>query len=327
MSRTTTPEGELELTLDRKVSPMGNQRVSGKWAGEWFATLPNSFGLPAGLSCPGKTDFCKDCYGAAAERRPEVESKLDANMRALLACDSIERMTALLARMMKRFLAECDRRKVVAADRLFRIHWDGDFWSLDYAEAWARVMKVTPEVQYWTYTRSFVEPVNVVPILAPVKNLALYLSVDEGNVEDAVKIYGSSAVNRPLLALCAADYRSARSLGERFTVDLRKAPVPCPENAGKLPLMADGRGACVTCGICPAARRDIMFSTTHREDVAVSVRVASQKVEPPPANAVVVTCKNSGCDNWWQAAPGRGRKREYCSRECQVEAYTRRRVG
>lgn len=246
-------DGRLHLTFDRKVSPRN------VWRGGydlWNARIPNSFGLPAGASCPGRTPFCVSCYGESCERRPDVARALAGNLALLQAAGTVDSMAELLVEMLGRYRA-------AAGDSppLFRIHWDGDFFSRDYAAAWAAAMATQPDVQFWAYTRSFQPPVDVIDLLIEVPNLALYLSVDAWNHEAADR-HPLRRHPRLHVALCATTFAEARSLAPDA--------VPCPENALRIPLVGDdGRGACVSCGICPAGRRDIMLTTTHAEGTAV----------------------------------------------------------
>ena len=66
------------------------------------------------------------CRGCAA---PHLE--------VLVAAGSAERMAGLLARMLGRFAQVADRRHLSPEERVFRIHWSGDFFSVAYAQAWA----------------------------------------------------------------------------------------------------------------------------------------------------------------------------------------------
>lgn len=152
----------LHLTLDRKVSPLGIYQPS---RDRWIAKVPNSFGLPAGESCPGKTPFCTSCYAKANERSAGVAELVGRNFRMLQDAGSIEWMAALLAEVVGVYTAEADRIGLPPEQRMFRIHWDGDFFSTDYAQAWAQVITENPGVRFWAYTRSFRAPVDVTPFL------------------------------------------------------------------------------------------------------------------------------------------------------------------
>jgi len=249
----------LKLSHDRKVSPRGWYQRS---RDRWVATIPNSFGLPAGDSCPGKTEFCRSCYAESAEQSSGVGDLVNHNLRLLLEAGTRDAMADLIAEMIDRYCRVADANGVTARDRIFRIHWDGDFFSVDYALAWADVIVANPTIAFWVYTRSFVDPVDVVPYLADIDNLALYLSADAWNIDRATVVTAEFEDVR--LALCGVDYASARRLSDRPSI-------VCPENAERMPLMSeDGRGACVDCRLCPDARRDVIFSTSHRERVMVA---------------------------------------------------------
>ena len=251
--------GRLHLTKDRKMSPRAVPQPNfrnGK--GRWIPTIPNSFGLPAGVTCPGKTPFRKSCYAMRSENGAGVSEAMHHNLRLLQEAGTDEGMAELLIEMLERFVKIADNWDIAAKDRLFRIHWDGDFFSLDYASAWAHALQQFPEIRFFVYTRSFVDPVNVVPIITGIENLSVYLSTDDWNFPYALKV----AAQHPdvHLAVSTIDYSTGRSIvGDRKTV-------VCPENAEKMPLMSSkGRGACVDCMLCPKGRADVLFSTSHKE--------------------------------------------------------------
>lgn len=75
------PAGALHLSFDRKVSPTGTWQESRR---RWIPTTPNSFGLPSGSTCPGATEFCESCYGAASEQSAGVAELLERNRRLLV---------------------------------------------------------------------------------------------------------------------------------------------------------------------------------------------------------------------------------------------------
>lgn len=335
----------LHLTHDRKVSPKGWwQAPNGKRKtvvnGRWVATIPNSFGLPAGTTCPGKTDFCFSCYAMNNERGyPIVHQKMmhnfdmlthqvPINLMGLVGTvylgKSITGMEHYLSEMVDRFIAECKRINLSPEKWLFRIHWDGDFFSLDYARAWCITILKHPEVKFWAYTRSFVGPVDVVPILADIENLALYLSADEYNIDAALDTVATFPT--VLLALCAEDYASGRRLAPDSDA------IPCPENNNRIPLMGpdkkepgNGIGACVTCRLCPDSRRDILFSTSHKEDIR------NQPVLIGPPRRITATtvnlgpCRNPDCGRTLVRSVSRGRNPEYCDKSCRNHAaYLRR---
>ena len=267
------PSG-LWLTFDRKVAPRGwlQQRIP-----RWVPRVASSFGLLAGATCPGKTPFCDSCYGTKSEQGQGVSELLRHNT-LLLRNASEEHMYELLSDMMRKYRHDAQLWRLAPRELIFRIHWDGDFFSEAYARAWARVIRENPEVIFWVYTRSFVPSANVAPILAGIPNLALYLSADVWNVELARTV--AAAYPGVLLAYCTVDYKTGRQLAR--AVRGRKVQV-CPENDGRLPLMGGdetvtngGRGACVSCMLCPDARCDIIFSTSHKYDASAANHIRGQ---------------------------------------------------
>ncbi len=227
------------------------------------AAIANSLGLLAGPahSCPGATATCaRVCYSAKAERYTSVRAMLAANMRTLADRDRAE-MSALLMEMITDFRADCARARSrgVPVPLDFRIHWDGDFFSYAYAEAWADTIRANPEVRFWVYTRSF-DPatLDVLPALTGLPNLTLYLSVDPDNLPAA-----KAARERHPWALWAYLAESFAS-GAEALVDVPGKRYPCPENGGRIPLITEQGSACLRCGVCLDGRGDVVFSTTRR---------------------------------------------------------------
>jgi hypothetical protein len=247
----------LRRSADRKVTNLPSP--NGK-----TAKIANSFGLPAGraYSCPGATATCERvCYAGKLEKLYKgVRHLLEANMAALAGHDRAG-MACLLGEMIADFRRDCERAENHGATvpRDFRIHWDGDFFSLEYADAWADVIRTNRDVRFWVYTRSFdPESLDVLPALAGLPNLSLYLSVDPDN-------------------LAAAKWARKRNpwarwayLAETFAVgrsDLAELPgkrYPCPENGRRIPLITEKGSACIRCGICPSGRGDVIFSVAKR---------------------------------------------------------------
>jgi len=217
-------------------------------------TIANTFGLPSGkaFSCPGATSVCeKVCYAGKLEKIYKgVKDVLLNNWDLLRNADQLE-MEALLYQMIDEFDKDCNKRN---AEKLFRIHWDGDFFNETYTHAWKNVIKAWPSIQFWVYTRSDFS----VPILSDVDNLSLYFSTDDDNWQLASKLKQETGVK---LAYLANNFAMGK---ERMLSITPKSAIPCPENAKKLPLISDKGSACVTCGQCVFARNDILFSASKK---------------------------------------------------------------
>ena len=248
---------KLTRSNDRKVANLVN--ASGK-----ASVIPNAFGLPAGkeFACPNATSFCERiCYAGKLEKIYKgVKNTLVNNFTALLYADylnGIDGMVELLDDMINDFVKDCDKRN---ADKLFRIHWDGDFFSTEYARAWAIVVKRHSNVTFWVYTRSF-DTVNVLPYITGIDNLRVFLSADEVNIS----IANQRAKEYPgvFIATVADTFAEARAT----IIDSSRKSYPCPENKKSIPLISDKGSACARCGICVGNTRaagDVLFSVKKR---------------------------------------------------------------
>jgi hypothetical protein len=253
----------LKPSRDRKVSPYSVWRTAAK---RWEPQVANSIGLTAGPSsvggsCPGATPFCTDCYACKLEVGfPSVGRLVDHNLSVLRSHGSkVSAIVESLRPLVAAFLVECDkaeRKTGRSVDRVYRIHWDGDFFSRPYAAAWAVVCAEFGQVQFWCYTRSF----DVVDILAPVTNLTTYLSVDEDNVKAARAVKRKHPSVK--LAFCAETWEGTETLAALFPKESRGPR--CPELTGKVPMVnAEGVGACVTCKLCVNGVNNVRFAIKH----------------------------------------------------------------
>lgn len=262
----------LRLSNDRKVSALIRRQGS-----KDSPVIPNAFGLTAGLSCPGRTSFCNSCYAENLERAYTSTAALVRGNYELLAeldaagdlAGMVDALNAAVRTYWKSFRKALAAGRVELEHAVFRIHWDGDYFSELYALAWSIVVSDWPHVQFWSYTRSY----DYVAALAGQVNHAVYLSVDAENVAAAAPILAA----RPDVhaAYCATTQADAAALA---ALAGRGRPAVCPENVGNLPLVVaksgrrretvnvgdDARGACVACGLCVYGRRDVAFSTSGK---------------------------------------------------------------
>ena len=236
----------LKRSMDRKVanavSPNGKT-----------PTIANTFGLPAGkeYSCPGATTICESvCYAGKLEKVYKgVKAVLLHNWELLKNADS-DTMVSLLNEMILEFKKDCDKRK---AEKLFRIHWDGDFFSDQYAYAWKKVIENNTDVQFWVYTRV---PTAAI-ILNGISNLSIYFSTDDENINHAknMKVLGVR------LAYLGKTFAVTESVMKQLT---GKPGAKCPENNKSIPLISANGSACVSCGLCVFNKADIRFSATKK---------------------------------------------------------------
>ena len=238
---------KLIRSKDRKVAnlvtPNGKQ-----------ASIANTFGLPAGkaYSCPGATSVCESvCYAGKLEKVfPTVKKNLLHNWSLVKDAD-LETMYSLISDMIAEFKTDCVRRE---APMLFRIHWDGDFFSDDYAHAWRMVIEEQPDIQFWVYTRVK----SAALILKDIANLSLYFSADSENVKTAVDLKINSGVRMAYLAKNFA-------IGQADVKEMIGKPsAKCPENNKQIPLISQQGSACVSCSLCVYSKSDIIFSATKK---------------------------------------------------------------
>lgn len=238
---------KLKRSNDRKVA--NSVSPNGK-----TPNIANTFGLPAGkaYSCPGATSVCESvCYAGKLEKVYKgVKATLLHNWDLLKNAD-IETMVSLIDEMIVDFKKDCDKR---GADKLFRIHWDGDFFSDTYAYAWKNVINKHEDVQFWVYTRVS----SVVPILKNISNLSLYFSTDSENKEIAKSLH---SLHKVRLAYLDKTFLAAESTMKEL---IGKVGAKCPENNKQIPLISKTGSACVTCGLCVYGKADIRFSASKK---------------------------------------------------------------
>ena len=243
----TTNTLKLKRSNDRKVANLVTK--NGKQA-----AIANTFGLPAGksYSCPGATSVCETvCYAGKLEKIfPSVKVNLLHNWELLRNADGLT-MVMLLTEMIDEFVADCEKKE---APKLFRIHWDGDFFNDVYTNAWKFVIEHNPDVQFWVYTRVK----SAALILKDIPNLSLYFSADSENVKTAVDLKINSGVRMAYLAKNFA-------IGQADVKEMIGRPAAkCPENNKQIPLISQAGSACVSCKLCVYSKSDVIFSATKK---------------------------------------------------------------
>jgi hypothetical protein len=217
-------------------------------------TIANTFGLPAGkaYSCPGATSVCESvCYAGKLEKVfPTVKKNLLHNWELLKDAD-LDTMEALLSEMIDEFIIDCNKR---SAPKLFRIHWDGDFFNDTYTQAWKTIILNNTDIQFWVYTRVK----SAALMLKDIKNLSLYYSTDSENKDTGVELKTDHGIK---LAYLAKNFL----IGQADLKALTNRPgAKCPENNKQIPLISTKGSACVSCSLCVYSKSDIIFSATKK---------------------------------------------------------------
>ena len=217
-------------------------------------TIANTFGLPAGksYSCPGATSVCESvCYAGKLEKVfPTVKKNLLHNWELLKDADS-DTMVSLLSEMIDEFIKDCDKRN---AQKLFRIHWDGDFFNDTYTNAWKTVILNNPSIQFWVYTRVK----SAALILNGIDNLSLYYSTDSENIKIGVDLKNTHGIR---LAYLAKNFAVGQA---DMKAMIGKVGAKCPENNKQIPLISTKGSACVSCSLCVYSKSDIVFSSSKK---------------------------------------------------------------
>lgn len=238
---------KLKRSNDRKVT--NKSTPNGK-----RSAIANTFGLPSGknYSCPSATSICERiCYAGKLEKMyTSVREVLLHNWESLQGKSKVD-MAVMLDTMVSEFKSECDKAN---AEKIFRIHWDGDFFSDTYAQAWELVITQHPDVHFWVYTR--VE--SAARILAGIDNLSLYFSTDAENkyVGEDLRAEGVAK-----LAFLADTFADAKDEMLRMTGNVG---AKCPEQLKRIPLISEKGGACAVCRLCVDGKSDIRFSISKR---------------------------------------------------------------
>lgn len=217
---------------------------------KFSSTHKNTFGLlhgspSTGGTCVGATcgtGGCLDvrdglkrqtCYVEKITQIYKNVGNVLSKNTAALSGRTQDEIIVVLTEMMEDFV------KRTPSDKLFfRLHWAGDFFSEEYASAWACVMHKFDNVQFWCYTRSF-KNINFIKPFIGVTNLTLFLSCDPVNYDLAQSVYNELEEQMPNLALAY--------IGEELPNDRRW--VVCPETSKKIKSDKD-KGACAKCRLC-----------------------------------------------------------------------------
>lgn len=132
-------------------------------------TGPLVFGwsLPARKTCPGASKLCLSlCYGRQGHfYLPDVKKSLVCNFTASQQDEFVPWMIQEL------------RGQFV---RVMRPHITGDLYDEAYTRKWIEIVKQSPQVQFYTYTRSWTVPdyYDAIVELGRLKNMEMWLSFD-----------------------------------------------------------------------------------------------------------------------------------------------------
>ena len=253
---------ELRPTCDRKTRFRPSQKNT-------FGLLPGPQG-----TCPGATVGCGGCSEIPAGRKlpvcyvfglmsayKGVKPILQHNTDLLKSASQADRIS-ILKQEFERF--EKHELKQQLPELFYRLHWSGDVYDEDYADALIEAMNAFPHIAFWNYTRSHDLALDLAD---NVPNLTQYLSLDAMNFERGMDIYvkwlQAPRHQDANLHICymsdeddfAARYAECRTRHQ----DWPAQPVAlsaCPVDTKKLPT----DGACAKCRKCLAGK-PVWFKT------------------------------------------------------------------
>lgn len=134
---------------------------------EKLSSQAHHFDLPAGLTCPGKSELChRRCYARKGRFAfPQVQERLRWCYEQSKRDDFTNRM-----------VDELYRKGVL----LMRWHCSGDIYCPGYARKMLDIIERSEHTKFWGYTRSWRVP-TIAPVLkdiAAMPNMQLWLSAD-----------------------------------------------------------------------------------------------------------------------------------------------------
>jgi Gene product 88 len=188
-------------------------------------------------SCPGETAACaKVCYAARGfYLMPSVKKRNKTNF---------------LASKSDSFILNMLRQIQFYRVRVMRVHASGDFYDAQYIRKWIAIVKRTPKVQYYAYTRSWQLPELECELaaLAQLPNFQLWLSTDM-IAHTAPFIPGTRIAYLALnqfdtpASNCDLVFRNYQTPSQVYVQGVRVCPVENGTVGGQ-------NLTCSTCGLC-----------------------------------------------------------------------------
>jgi len=185
-----------------------------------------AFSLPAGpdFACPGATEACTDCYAQKGRHFfNNVQKAFARNWNTFLAFEAAKDEVGCAQEL----------NSHMPKNGIFRIHESGDFHSQFALNVWALVVSSNPNVDFYTYTRSF--ELNFEPLLSNT-NFVLWASTDPFNQSRALEFVKENEEH---------NVRHAHGPWEHGK-ELPENSFACPVTTKRLDVL----GACEKCQLC-----------------------------------------------------------------------------
>jgi hypothetical protein len=201
--------------LDAPLLELGNSKIGQQ--SEYY-DMVYVWNLPVVITCPGASQWClRHCYNADLREEKFPIHEWNKNLKFFL-----EDPKLLKAKLLEKL-------KSASSSIAVRIHSSGDFFSKDYIQFWSEIIRETPQVKYWAYTRSWIKTdlINDLQLLKESTNLQLFASWDN-TMDDPPNDWRKSIVY---------------SDDDVLSTNRISAGIICPEQSGISP-------NCATCNYC-----------------------------------------------------------------------------
>lgn len=201
---TATQTKFCAATIQTPVGPLhfdGNAKITAG-NGSFEDPKPNAFSLPSrgveaatgdpGPHCPEATPTClASCYvaglAAAQSELYQLYRENYTTVEAAIAGPQLGYVALTMASWINQ-----------NAPGGFRWHVSGDLYSCEYALLVSQVVKLSPTVNHWIYTRSF----WLTAAFVGLRNMSVNYSVDRDNYEHALKYYEAHRNANSPVRLC-----------------------------------------------------------------------------------------------------------------------------
>lgn len=221
-----------------------------------------TFSLPAGSTCPGRTELCSSlCYAKKG--------------RYVFGGVKDKHLSNLAETRKKSFVTLMNYELRVKRPRFVRVHAAGDFYSIAYVGKWMSILIANPDTIFYMYTRSWRDAAiaRVLKKMCQLKNCIMWLSTDS-DVPKAPNWTGSAGT-----AYLAQSVFEDPSGADLAFIDGKSVGSPtkflngtlvCPYEQGvkrKKPI------TCNTCGFCLERQKGRQFTAASSSVGTLSKRV------------------------------------------------------
>lgn len=103
-----------------------------------------------------------------------------------------------------------------------RIHDIGDFYSVEYCQAWTIAARARPDCSFWFYTRTFEPSISAALVeLAKLPNCQGWISLDRENFRQGLRLFGKHPGVFKLALLQEEEYLMPRELMRKLSATVK----------------------------------------------------------------------------------------------------------